>query len=130
MTQAHVNPIQRHIIEDLLGTPYEALDCFQLIREIFRRDAGILLPDDTNAMALLFGEAWYWKDGVSLDEIIQPYDVLLMATKAHGIGTHLAIVVDDGMTFLHTRERLGTCQEPTQRWKSRIVQVLRYRQGF
>lgn len=119
--------IQRHIVEDLLGTPYEAMDCFQLIREVFRRDAGIILPNDTQDMALLFGEAWFYQSPEPFEEVIQPYDILLFATKQHGIGTHVGLVVDDGMTFLHTRERVGACQEPVQRWKARIVQILRYR---
>ncbi|PTV43203.1 C40 family peptidase [Aeromonas jandaei] len=118
---------------DLIGVPFryggrdpgEALDCYGLLMELYRRAYQIELPDYTSPTsaaeisALMRGQLHLWQP---VDDV-EPGVVLFMRL---GRFTHVAMYLGDD-EFIHTSEITGgVCRERLSNWINRIEGLYRY----
>ena len=118
---------------DLIGVPFryggrdpgEALDCYGLLIELYRRAYQIELPDYTSPTsageisALMRGQLHLWQP---VDDV-EPGVVLFMRL---GRFTHVAMYLGDD-EFIHTSEITGgVCRERLSNWINRIEGLYRY----
>lgn len=118
---------------DLIGVPFryggrdpkEALDCYGLLMELYRRAYRIELPDYTSPTsaaeisALMRGQLHLWQP---VDDV-EPGVVLFMRL---GRFTHVAMYLGDD-EFIHTSEVTGgVCRERLSNWINRIEGLYRY----
>lgn len=117
-----------------IGTPYEDLDCWHLVREILVRECSISIPalgylDPKHAGSLLshcerdykrFSEEW------AEVQTYQAGDLLLFLDR--GLPSHAGLVINASQ-FIHTQPYTGAVVErlTDAYWRSRIYAAYRHR---
>lgn len=103
----------------LVGTPYEEINCWQLVQRCFRmRD--VELPDNPWESIGMWTEV----DRSTLQE----GDVLVFTTK-YKLTTHVGVAIDGYGHFLHSVEGHGVVRDSIEhdRWSRRLAGVMRLR---
>ena len=126
------------IVKPLIGLPYEHFQlpgpsgslnaCWGLVRALFKAGFGFDLAMDTTSAAERFGEVWYRGSAQDPWEVLQPWDVLVLATKSP-LSDHVGLIVEPTL-MVHVRQRAGVCQERFRHWKPKLVQVVRLRMAW
>jgi sulfur carrier protein ThiS len=123
--------------EKYIGLPFKAkgrdesgVDCWGLVRLVYKNEYGILLPsfseqyelDDTNRIADLFAQ---YKEG--WDPVTTPSAGDVVLFKILGYETHIGVCVDKSK-FLHVREGKDSVIESLTnlKWSKRVVGVFKY----
>lgn len=108
-------------------------DCYALVRDWHRTEAGLLLPDFARP------DAWWERGGNVLvanmaaagfarcDEPEQPGDVYVMQIQSP-VPNHCAVYVGEGLLLHHLVKRLSR-REPVHRWRSHILYRARHQGG-
>lgn len=115
--------------EDLIGIPFvdggrdlDGLDCWGLVRELYRRQ-GIDVPDyHISAMAPshIAGQMSHDKTGWNRVEKPKVGTMVLLRLSPEVWANHVGICIGDGR-FIHAYRSTGVCIDRLRRWKSRIV---------
>lgn len=115
------------------GRSMEGCDCWGLVREIYRQERGIHLPDylecyeSTNdrdklgaVIAAERAAKWETHDGAPL-----PFDVLIL--RMRGVPMHVGVVTKPGH-MLHCSRGVGTAHEPFNnlKWKNLVMGFARW----
>jgi len=125
-----LRPDLHPLIEPLLGIPYDEMQCRSLVEYLFLQGFGVdLRSTDGLDLNQHFQEIWYRDDSADPVTLYEPWDVVLMTNdEALPIGEHTGVVVDATM-FVHARAAAtGVALGRLRTWKSRLVQVARYRE--
>jgi cell wall-associated NlpC family hydrolase len=124
----HVPDIQA-LVTPLLGASYATMDCWDLVRELFRQGFGLDLARQTEQAATAFQEVWYRGDAVDPLAIVQSWDLVIIANQdALPVSDHIGVVLDAQM-FVHARaSTTGVAVARLRTWKSRLLQLARYRE--
>lgn len=115
------------IYDDLVGAPYmlngtdsNGIDCYNLIRELYRR-RGIELPvfvsthDKCLAHSVISGAKQAWEKIINPE----PYAVVtIMITPP--LVSHVGMVIEDCKHFIHARCKVGVAIEKLSKWQKRI----------
>lgn len=108
-------------ISDLIGTPFAQMRCWDLVREVYRRE-GKMLPDYTALLADGRPAA-----GAYLEEIKKPEKGCICVYSLHGgLVDHVAVYLG-GNRIIHATEGVGVCIEPYSRYLCRLKYMYRYR---
>lgn len=131
-------PNIHRLVEPLIGLPYEhfqlpgpsgqANACWGLVRELFHKGFGIDLATDSTTAAERFAEVWYRGDARDPWDGLQAWDGLVLATRGL-LSDHVGLIVEPTL-MVHVRQRVGVCVEPIQRWKPKLVQIVRLRSAW
>lgn len=114
----------------LIGTPYETLDCWGIVREFYKIVYGLELKQyygeipETRDMARNIVYA-SMKDFEEIKTGKQFGDILLI--KLFGIESHIAVYLGNG-TMLHTSKHSGCLIEKMTRWEKLVVGIYRVKQ--
>ena len=116
------------------GRDFSGLDCWGLVRLVWKEERGILMPDmgDEYSSAFergdvcgLFGKytAQDWNEDVT-DRPRKPFDVLVFSFGT--LELHAGLWIADG-EMLHVMQGMETCVEryDTFKWKKRLSRILR-----
>jgi|GEM_PF-1335464 len=116
------------LVTPLLGTPYAEMDCWDLVRLLFKQGFGLDLARDTERAATAFQEVWYRGDTDPLP-LVQPWDLVIIANHdALPVSDHVGVVVDT-QQFVHARlSETGVALGRLRTWKPRLLQLARYRE--
>lgn len=120
------SPPLRAIVDRLLGAPYDAYNCWALLRVLFQEGWQLDLEADPAAAVAQVQEVWFQGDDRDPLALVQPWDILIFRTRGMA-SSHVGIVYDTTY-FVHTRRRVGVCLEryiPV--WRPRILQIGRLR---
>ena len=136
-------PNIRRIVEPLIGLPYEhfqlpgptsagmsaaANACWGLVRFLYKEGFGFDLATDTTSAAERFAEVWYRGEDRDPWLLLQPWDAMVLATRG-ALSDHVGLIVEPTL-MVHVRKRVGVCVEPIQRWKPKLVQIVRVRSAW
>jgi cell wall-associated NlpC family hydrolase len=102
--------------------------CWGLVRYLFHEGFGFDLATDTTSAAERFAEVWYCGSMHDPWEVLQPWDVMVLATRGP-LSDHVGLIVEP-TRMVHVRRRLGVCVEPIRRWKPKLVQIVRLRSAW
>lgn len=117
-------PSLDELVTGLLGTPWtKEHDCWWLVRTLYREGLGIDLAHEMEQAAFRCLEIWWRGDTALIETIVQPYDLLILATGGP-MADHVGVICDT-RSFVHSREKTGVCKELIQRWCKRHLQVVR-----
>ena len=116
------------LVTPLLGTPYTEMDCWDLVRHLYREGFGLDLVRDTERAATAFQEVWY-RGGTDPLTLVQPWDLVIIANNdALPISDHVGVAVDC-QQFVHARlSETGVALARLRTWKPRLLQLARYRE--
>lgn len=119
------------LVEPLLGTSYEAYDCWNLVRHLYQQGFGLDLSRQTEQAASLFQEVWYRGDAADPLQVVQPWDLVIIANdEAVPVSDHVGIALD-AQRFVHARREVtGVALARLRTWKPRLVQLARYREAL
>ena len=124
MKQGGPRPSLEALVDELLGRPYvPAEDCWWLVRHLFERGRGVHLDVEADLSALVLHEVWFRDDARPVREVVQPWDGVVFAV-AGPLADHAGIVITPEY-FVHSRTGTGVCREPLQKWRRRLLQVVR-----
>jgi len=111
----------------LIGTSYDQLDCWGIVREFYRlhglnlkeyyKDA----PNNTEVSAGLISK--YRSD---FDEVTEPTYGDLILINLLGLPSHVAVYLKEGL-ILHTNKKTGCMIDKLSRWQRQIVAYYRVR---
>jgi hypothetical protein len=127
-------PNLARLVEPILGAPYarftvagspEPNACYGLVAYLLREGFAVEMPVDPTQIARELVEVWFRGDARDPMQLVQPWDGYVLATKAPW-SDHVGLVTSE-THFVHVRQRTGVCLEPLQRWRSRLLQVVRLR---
>jgi cell wall-associated NlpC family hydrolase len=111
----------------LIGTPYEQLDCWGIVREFYKLVFNLELKQyyeevpETRDMAKNIVYASI-KDFEEVKDARRFGDIFLI--RLFGIESHIAVYLGNG-TMLHTSKHSGCLIEKTARWERLIVGTYR-----
>lgn len=139
-TEAHLQALLAEVVK-LVGLPYEDYDCWDVVKHAYamravnldgnyignavgpRRHFDTVMAGDFSHIGVTDGRG-YWP---------QPWDVIVMRNHAF-LPTHLGLVLDENLTFIHSMEKTGVSIGKLDRrpWTQprRILGAVRYRQSF
>lgn len=109
----------RLTLNNLIGTPWKELPCWELVVEVYKR-AGIHLGP----------YATYWPDMNSpWHEVKEPGvgDIIVMNLYSNN-ADHIAVYVGEGK-MIHSTEYAGVCIVPMDRLRKRILGVYRHKEA-
>ena len=131
-------PNIRSVVDSLIGLPYEHFQlpspsgasnaCWGLVKYLYKKGFGFDLATDTTSAAERFAEVWYRGEDRDPLALLQSWDALVFATRSP-LSDHVGLVVEPTL-MVHVRKRVGVCVEPMQRWKPKLVQIVRVRSAF
>lgn len=105
-----------------IGKPYSQYDCWGLMQAIYRDEAGIRLDSDIYRSAGDFVEIWYDSEGEMPSP--NPFDILVMR-RYRPYAEHVAVAIDSDR-FIHARPRTGACIEKIDKYRHKILQIVRH----
>ncbi len=125
------------------GFRHGVTDCYSVIRDAYRLERGIVLPE--------FPRDWeWWRDGADLyrdgfaragfrrlaeGERQAPWDVFLAQTPKSPVPNHGGLYLGNGEILHHLTAKLPvdptrlSCREPGSRWQTYVTHWLRYEAG-
>ena len=106
---------------DYLGIEYSEYNCYELLRLVYEKELGIILPN-FQAEKIINERVDNW---IEIESDFKIFDVLLFS---RGNGRHVGIVVGDNL-MLHTVNNKNSCVERYDRkqWKNNLISVYRHR---
>lgn len=113
------------IVEPLLGLAYDKINCWALVRKLIQEGLGIDLDAHPEQAQSLVAEVWYTGDPRPVDTVMQPWDLVVIATG--GVVSDSVGLALNTQDFVHTSLRIGVCVERLQRWRHRVLQLGRLR---
>lgn len=122
------------LVQPILGAPYTQFTlpgtpapnaCYGLVAYLMREGLGVDMPTDPASLMSHVVEVWFRGDATDPLALVQPWDGYVLATKL-AWSDHVGLVTSE-THFVHVRQRTGVCLEPLQRWRSRLLQVVRLR---
>jgi hypothetical protein len=123
MTHVIYHPIAA-LVEERLGREHtKQYNCWDFIQDIFLAGRGIAFDPVIEHNRLRVQEVWWRSDPVPLEDVVRPYDLLVLSTRGP-LADHIGVVIDK-QSFAHNREKAGVCRENLQNWHQRCLQVLR-----
>lgn len=112
---------------DLIGLPYFAFDCWQLVKLFYHKIYGVELlrysyedPNDTENISSIVNAT---KHEYQLVEKPEFGDIILL--RIHGVAAHVGIYLNENH-FLHTTEKTGSIVDSLHLWKHKILGYYRY----
>ena len=113
--------IQASLIS-LIGLPYKAYDCYELVKFFYLKAYEIELQDYKYTDANIPGKISYLIDAEkqSYKKVTRPEFGDIILFRIEGFPAHLGVYIDDS-NFLHTTEGTGSCIDKLQTWKHKIV---------
>ena len=116
-------------VKELIGTPYEVLDCWGVVVEFYKRSMGTELkryydeiPTDREVTRNLI----YTHRG-EFEEVLDRKYGDLITIKLFGIESHVAVYLGEGL-ILHTSKHSGCIIERISKWEKLIVGFYRIKQ--
>ena len=119
-----------------LGRDFDGVDCYGLIKLIYKNEKGIVLPDYN------YEENWYEKDQTIIQNELpnmktwvrlkypsEPFDLIIFyLSPTSKIANHIGLYTYDEK-FLHTKEGWAShIERLNPHWQSRFYAALRYKQ--
>lgn len=112
----------------LVGVPYEKLNCWELVREFYRRSFAIELqayyegptPSPKEVRALIHA---HLSDFVRVDGPPRFGDIILL--RLSGIESHIGVFLKNSQ-FIHSVEGAGVAIDRLDRWHPNVVGYYRY----
>jgi hypothetical protein len=128
MNQALRLPNIRELVDPLLGTSYEAYDCWGLVRRLLIEGFALDIAEQPTQAATIMGEIWFRGDERNPLTLVQPWDLYICCERDdRPWSTHVGLVVDE-TTFVHARTAAtGVAIERLRRWRPKLLQVARLR---
>jgi len=118
-------PPMAPLVDELLGTPYEQMDCWGVLAALLKAGFGLDLTRDPECLTREVVEVWFEGDPRQPLSCIQPWDCLIFSV--HGlVGDHCGLVMD-GTQFVHARGKGGVAIERLHRWEEKVLQIARLR---
>src|SRR5262245_23444703 len=115
-------PLLGPLVEPLLGAPYGAYDCGNLLFHLFKVGWGLDLTRDPECLSREFVEVWFQGDPRPPLGLVQPWDCLIVSV--HGVvGDHYGLVME-GTQFVHSG-KAGVVIDRLQRWEAKVLQIAR-----
>lgn len=112
------------LVEERLGRPHTATyNCWTFIQDVFLAGRGIVFDPIIEQNRLRVQEVWWRSDPVALEDVVQPFDLLVFHTRGP-LADHIGVAID-AQSFAHNRDKVGVCRETLQSWHQRCLQVLR-----
>ena len=121
------------MIKDYIGIPFKTLDCYALVREIYKNEHGIILPDPKirfdetqkiyHKFAYEISKNWErcaCQSGTVVALRYNPYHPKLV--------THFGYVVDKHK-FIHTLEETGAILDNLKNYTTRIEGFYKWKQA-
>jgi proteasome lid subunit RPN8/RPN11 len=122
------------------GFRHGVTDCYALIRDAFRIERTILLPEFPREWEWWLQDGDLYRDGfaeagfrrLKENESPQPWDVFLAQTPRSSVPNHGGIYVGDGLILHHLTARHPvdptrlSAREPGSRWQAHVTHWLRY----
>lgn len=110
---------------DFIGQSYADMNCWELVRRLYRRGLGIDIPLSQQMAARDFAEMWYResRDDEVPQELPQPWDLMLMEVRQES-GPHVGIVIPGGR-IMHSTLREGVHTDSLHRWAPYLLQLSR-----
>ena len=111
----------------LIGTPYEELDCWGVVREFYRHhDINLKeyyedAPNNTEISAGLIA-----KYRTDFDEVKEPRYGDIILINLLGLPSHIAVFLGEGL-ILHTKKGTGCMIDRLHRWEKQVVSYYRVR---
>ena len=120
-------PNIRQHVDAILGASYEQYDCWALTRYLLQAGLGLDIVTNPEEAAQQLREVWAQGDPRDPQGLVQPWDFLIFVTRGM-VTSHLGLVID-GVSFVHTRETCGVCEERigSRLWLPRLFQIGRLR---
>jgi len=118
-------PPMAPLVDELLGTPYEQMDCWGLLAALLQRGFGLDLARDAECLNREFVEVWFAGDARPLETLLQPWDVLICSMYGL-VGDHCGVAMN-GTQFVHARGKAGVAIERLHRWEEKVLQIARLR---
>lgn len=118
-----------------LERPYAfgVLDCYTLVRDFYRRDLGIDIPDGQHVESFWqkdmnpFGEGWKERGFVRLSgDEPKVGDIFLIQTTNYGVPDHIAVYIGDDMILHHCHGRLSRRDIYGGYWQKHTTHHLRH----
>lgn len=109
-------------LTNLIGLPYAAYDCYELVKFFYLKifdyelqDYQYINPNDKKEISYLIDIKKQ-----SYKKITRPEfgDIILL--RLDGLPAHLGIYIDKAR-FLHTTEKTGSCIDNLKTWKHKII---------
>lgn len=113
------------LVTPLLGAPYSDWNCWDLVRHLLLTGLGIDLDAQPEQAQSMLWEVWWHQDGVALQDVLQPWDFVILAPK--GLVSESVGLAVDASTFVHTNPQTGVALAHFTRWRKRIIQLARLR---
>ena len=110
----------RLTLNNLVGTPWKELPCWELVVEVYKR-VGIKL--DT------YVSYWDDMDGSPWEKVQEPNegDIIVMNLYSNN-ADHIAVYVGEGK-MIHSTEYAGVCIVPVERLRKRIIGMYRHKEA-
>lgn len=114
-------------LRDLIGLPYEAFDCYDLVKMFYRKFMSVELEDllyrDTKDLHEMTQVVTIGKGSFVSVEEPEYGDVVLL--RVWGMPAHVGIYLSS-TELLHTQEKSGSVIERLSKWKKRIEGYYRW----
>jgi hypothetical protein len=123
-------PDLQPLIEPLLGTAYADMQCRTLVEHLFFAGFGVDLRSASGVdLNQHFQELWFWGDPRDPLALWEPWDLVLFTNDvALPVSEHTGVVLD-ARHFVHARPaQTGVALGRLRSWRTRLVQLARYRE--
>lgn len=122
-------PNIRNLVDPLIGTPFTAMNCWDLVSHLFAQGFG--LPVAATAAYFNFDEmceVWYRGDPRDPLPLAQPWDLVVITThRGHAVSDHVGLVIDSQL-FVHSRaDHHGVAIARLRTWRAWLLQLARLR---
>lgn len=113
-------------LPNLIGTPYDEKDCWDIVKEFYLQAFNInlskfdIIPQDRKKT-----EKQMDKASISFKKIEQPRTGDIILFKVMGHNAHVGIYLNN-RSFLHTKKKIGCVIEQFQNWEKRIQGFYRW----
>ena len=102
--------------------------CWGLVRHLFQKALALTSPRIRPVRRHALRKCGIAGDARDPWEVLQPWDAP-GAGNARPLSDHVGLIVEPTL-MVHCAQRVGVCVEPIQRWKPKLVQIVRLRSVF
>lgn len=125
-----ISPAFSRVIAGVVGTPYEKMNCWELVRKLYRSFFAIDLksyhegsvPEPKAVQSLVRSSLG---DFVRVDGQPQFGDIILI--RLHGLERHIAMRLENNM-MIHSIQGVGVNVDRINRWYPNIVGYYRHKE--